>query len=137
MMYFRGVKRVLLLSIFMFALGHCTVFAQVISKPKAVSNALSLSLPQFNVTSSGIGLKLGGFKLGDSKSLLIYNRHTGTNDIFSPVKQEDKSWRYERRASVLLLENQLRGNKIDSFNPYGSDSIGQGILAGALNLLFQ
>ncbi len=131
------MKRLVFLSLFLFALGYSSLDAQVISKPKAVSKAISLSLPQFNATSAGFGLKLGRFKLNDSKSLLIYNRNTRTNDIFSPVKQEDDTWRYERRASVFLLENQFRGNKIDSFNPYGSDSLGEGILVGALNLLFQ
>lgn len=120
-----------------FGLIQTATFSQTISKSTAASNALSLSLPQFNIASNGIGLKLGGFKLENPRSLLIYNKSTGMNDIFSPIYQEDQLWRYEKKASIILLENEFRGNKIDSFNPYGAESLEQGLLAGVLNLLFQ
>lgn len=125
--------------VFAFVLFGClqtTAFAQKITKQKNLPQALSLSLPQFNISSNGVGLRLGGFKLHDPKVLTLYNRTSGINDIFSPVYKDGQVIRYERRGSIILLENEFRTNKIDSFNPYGADSLGQGLLVGVLNLLF-
>lgn len=131
------MKDTQIMAFLIFGLITSVGYSQTAPKTQQLSNALSLSLPQYNVTSSGLGLKLGGFKLKDTRSLLLYNKTTGVNDIFSPVYTEEQTITYERTASIILLDNQFRANKIDSFNPYGAESLGQGILVGALNLLFQ
>lgn len=136
----KSIRIILVISL---GLLQAAAYCQTLSNSGTSSHALSLSLPRFNIASNGVGLKLGGFKLDNQNSLLIYNRNTGTNDIFSLVYQEDlenqdhQEWKYEKRASIILLENGFRANKIDSFNPYGAESLEQGLLAGVLNLLFQ
>ncbi len=114
-----------------------TAVGQNTSLSSFSAKTVSLSLPQFNVTNTGVGLRLGGLKLDKTFAFTTYNSITGANDILTPVYTEDFSIvRFEKKASVLLPENLYRGNKIDSFNPYGSDHPGQAVFAGLINLLF-
>ena len=132
------MKRVVILMLIIIDLFQTTILGQSISKPKAVSNSISLSLPDINIEHSTLALKLGGFRIQDSKSLFVYNKHTGANDVYRLVgKSNTKGWQHKKSSSAIVLpENQFRRNKIDSFNPYGADSVPQALLVGAINLLF-
>ena len=131
------MKRTVIFILIIMGLFQTDALSQVISKPKAVSNAISLSLPDINLKYSALALKLGGFKIQDSKSLFVYNKNTGANDIYQLVGTSDnEGWQYKKGGSVVLPENKFRSNKIDSFNPHGADSVPQALLIGAINLLF-
>ncbi|WP_299682594.1 hypothetical protein [uncultured Dokdonia sp.] len=60
-----------------------------------------------------------------------FNRVTGLNDTYVRYKEK-----YEYTSSSILLENQFRISKIDSFNPNGSTSFGNAVVNGVLNLIF-
>jgi hypothetical protein len=61
-----------------------------------------------------------------------FNRVTGLNDAYIRYQET-----YEYTSSSILLENQLRGtSKIDSFNPNGASDIGNALLTGVFNLIF-
>ena len=60
-----------------------------------------------------------------------FNRVTGLNDTYIRYKEK-----YEYTSSSILLENQLRISKIDSFNPNGATDIKNALLTGVLNLIF-
>lgn len=60
-----------------------------------------------------------------------FNRVTGLNDTY--IRYQEK---YEYTSSSLLLENQFRISKIDSFNPNGATDFGNAIVNGVLNLIF-
>lgn len=129
--------RSLVLGILLVGLSMFSLQAQNSTSTSTFSNAVSLSLPQLNVSNNTLGLRLGGFEIDSRFSLSAYNSVTGSNDIFYPTYDENFALlRYEKKATVFLPENIFRGNKIDSFNPYGADSPQQAVLAGLLNLLF-
>lgn len=60
-----------------------------------------------------------------------FNPVTGLNDTY--IRYQEK---YEYTSSSILLENQLRVSKIDSFNPNGATDIKSALLTGVLNLIF-
>ncbi len=61
-----------------------------------------------------------------------FNQVTGLNDAYIRYQET-----YEYTSSSILLENQFRGtSKIDSFNPNGASTIGNAVLTGVFNLLF-
>ncbi|WP_299764918.1 hypothetical protein [uncultured Dokdonia sp.] len=60
-----------------------------------------------------------------------FNPVTGLNDTY--IRYQEK---YEYTSSSILLENQLRISKIDSFNPNGATDIKSALLTGVLNLIF-
>ena len=66
----------------------------------------------------------------------VYDAGTGLNDIYSQ-NVNDLQLPIKVSRSIKLLENDTRAYKIDSFNPYGASSVGEGVLLGAINLLFK
>lgn len=59
----------------------------------------------------------------------IFNRTTMLNDNFSVYKGN-----FEYKNSVLIPENMLFNNKIDSFNPNGICDFKSAVLTGIINL---
>lgn len=64
-------------------------------------------------------------------SFYVYNEATGLNDSFNKYRDT-----YAYGKSALVLSNQFRNIKIDSFNPYGVDNPASAILIGVINTLF-
>jgi len=65
----------------------------------------------------------------------VFNRSTMLNDNYSVYKGQ-----FEYKNSVLIPENMLFNNKIDSFNPNGVCDFKSAVLTGIINLtisLFQ
>lgn len=70
-----------------------------------------------------------------SKNNLIfssYNETTKLNDIYL---LGNESFIYSK--SSLKFENNFRGNKIDSFNPYGSPNIGSALILGFIGSILK
>lgn len=64
-----------------------------------------------------------------TESFSIYNKTTKSNDFY--ILNADKS---NYTKSDILIENNFRNNKIDSFNPSGASNIQSGVLMGMFNL---
>ncbi len=60
-------------------------------------------------------------------ALSSYNKTTGLNDVYFP---QNDSLVYVK--SNLVLENEYRGSKIDSFNPYGAPDVKYGLVLGVV-----
>lgn len=63
-------------------------------------------------------------------SFSVYNKTSKSNDVY--LMSNDSS-KYSK--SKILIENNFRNNKIDSFNPTGAPNVQSGILMGMFNLL--
>lgn len=63
-------------------------------------------------------------------SFSVYNKTTKNNDLYL---LNNNSAQYSR--SDILIENNFRNNKIDSFNPAGAPNVQSGMLMGVFNLL--
>lgn len=61
-----------------------------------------------------------------------YNQTTKLNDIY--VLNNN---RFSYSKSSLLFENISRGNKIDSFNPYGTSNIGSALIFGVIGSILK
>ncbi|MFK7833734.1 MAG: hypothetical protein AB8B52_10690 [Winogradskyella sp.] len=57
-----------------------------------------------------------------------YNETTKLNDIYL---LNNDSFIYSK--SSLIFENNFRGNKIDSFNPYGTSNLGSALIFGLVS----
>lgn len=64
--------------------------------------------------------------------LSVYNSFTKYNDVY--FLQNDNYYYSNPR---LLLENNWRSSKIDSFNPYGAPNLGSAIVLGLITVLFE
>ncbi len=60
----------------------------------------------------------------------IYNTYSTYNDVYFL-----QNGNYYRSNSNLVLENNLRGSKIDSFNPFGATDLGTAVVFGFINFL--
>jgi len=70
-----------------------------------------------------------------SKNNLIfssYNEATKLNDVYL---LGNDSFIYSK--SNLIFENNFRGNKIDSYNPYGTDNIGSALIFGLIGSILK
>ena len=65
-------------------------------------------------------------------SFSVYNATTGFNDSYTGYRN---SFSYSR--STVVTNNQFRGVKIDSFNPYGATDFKSAVLIGVLNSIFR
>ena len=61
-----------------------------------------------------------------------YNHSTNLNDMYTVINGN-----YVHTKSVALAKNTFRHNKIDSFNPYGSTSIGSALVFGVLGAIIK
>lgn len=61
----------------------------------------------------------------------VYNRTTGFTDNFMLHNDE-----YVYKNSQMFDHNLIYNNKIDSFNPSGTDDFGASLINGALNMAF-
>jgi len=59
-----------------------------------------------------------------------YNPTTGLNDNYSLINDE-----HVYTNSSFLFQNNIRGPKIDSFNPYGASNIQTSLVLGTFNKL--
>lgn len=68
------------------------------------------------------------------KNLLFssYNEITKLNDTYS---LNNNSFTYNK--SSFMLENNFRGHKIDSFNPYGTSNVGSALIFGLINSILK
>lgn len=66
----------------------------------------------------------------------IYDENSGLNNVYTQMPV-DSQIPIRVSRSINLLENEFRSHKIDSFNPYGASSVQEGLLVGAINLLFR
>lgn len=62
--------------------------------------------------------------------------------IYNGVTQQNDNYIFEKGGlkynySNVIIENNFRGHKIDSFNPNGSSNITSGIISGFFNLLLK
>lgn len=62
--------------------------------------------------------------------LSIYNPTTGFNDNFMLY-----NGKAEYKNSLMIDQNLMFNNKIDSFNPNGSTEMGSALISGGLNML--
>lgn len=64
-----------------------------------------------------------------SKSSIFskYNPITEWNDYYSNTSKN-----YTNRKSIFIVENNFRGHKIDSYNPYGSATQNTAIILGVV-----
>lgn len=64
--------------------------------------------------------------------LTVYNKSTQQNDLYLMVNDSAKYYK-----SNIDFNNNFRGNKRDSFNPYGASNAKQGAIIGAIGELFK
>ena len=78
------------------------------------------------------------FTIGVQKPYLfsVYDENSGLNNLYAQMPV-DSQLPIRVSRSINLLENEFRSHKIDSFNPYGASSVQEGLLVGAINLLFR
>ena len=69
--------------------------------------------------------------INTSNQLSVYNSFSKNNDNY--ILQQGE---YYVLSPKFLLENNWRGNKIDSFNPYGAPNIGSALVLGFISVLF-
>ena len=75
---------------------------------------------------------LDGIKFNTSdQKISVYNQTTGLNDNY--VIYNNKT---NYVNSTIDFRNNMRGAKIDSFNPYGTKDIGLSIVTSVFSLLF-
>ena len=103
------------------------------------TNQLSFQqLPDFNVDFSSVKKKpfvLNQLQFRTDYDFSIYNRVTQLNDNFTLY-----NGKYEYKNSIIIPENLIYNNKMDSFNPNGVCDFKGAIFNGILNLainLFQ
>jgi hypothetical protein len=68
----------------------------------------------------------------ENKPFSIYNATSETNDLYF-INAD--TIRYIK--SNVMIENNFRNNKIDSFNPVGASNLQSGVLLGVFNLLLK
>ncbi len=66
-----------------------------------------------------------------NNQLSVYNSFSKNNDNY--ILQQGC---YYSLSPKFLLENNWRGNKVDSFNPYGAPNIRSAIVLGFITVLF-
>lgn len=74
------------------------------------------------------------FKAFTSKNVStfsIYNEVTGLNDTYNSTEST-----YYYSTPTFNFSNQYRGIKVDSFNPHGSQDLGNAVVSGLFSLLF-
>ncbi|WP_271855526.1 hypothetical protein [Patiriisocius marinus] len=71
------------------------------------------------------------FTLKNIQTFSIYNDVTGLNDTFNST---ESSYYYSK--PTFIFTNQYRGIKVDSFNPHGSQDLGNAVVSGLFSLLF-
>jgi len=126
--------RFLFLSLF---LSGAMLQAQV--QPSTINGFLDIDASNFLIQSKrvqnmNINLSLRFNRLPNIDGINSFSRFnpvTGLNDTY--IRYQEK---YEYTSSSILLENQLRISKIDSFNPNGATDIKSALLTGVLNLIF-
>lgn len=62
-----------------------------------------------------------------SRTFSTYNPNTNWNDHYTVTNQT-----YVYRKSSLLIENNFRQQKIDSYNPYGSPDVNSALILGVV-----
>ena len=66
-----------------------------------------------------------------NNQLSVYNSFSKNNDNY--ILQQGE---YYALSPKLVLDNNWRGNKVDSFNPYGAPTIGSALVLGFITVLF-
>jgi len=108
-------------------------------QPSTINGFLDIDASNFLIQSKrvqnmNINLSLRFNRLPNIDGINSFSRFnpvTGLNDTY--IRYQEK---YEYTSSSILLENQLRISKIDSFNPNGATDIKSALLTGVLNLIF-
>lgn len=112
-------------------MSSASIYAQ--SKDTLNLNHINLNLDNLFNNKDSLFV-LPSFKIEKSQPhyFSIYNSLTTLNDNYL-ISSENSSPIYV--SSKKLIKNDLRLNKIDSFNPYGSSSFGSGLALGVFDFL--
>lgn len=119
--------------IILFLITNVNLFSQIKNDTIPFTQTLTKINIDFNKNKQPIFFNQ--LDLYTNNDFSIFNRTTMLNDNFSVYKGQ-----FEYKNSVLIPENMLFNNKIDSYNPNGICDFKSAVLTGIINLtisLFQ
>ncbi len=119
--------------IILFLIFHFSLFSQI--QKDTIQLTTPLAAIKVDLNNNKQRIFFNQLDLYTNNDFSIFNRTTMLNDNFSVYKGD-----FEYKNSVLIPENMLFNNKIDSFNPSGLCDFKSAVLTGIINLtisLFQ
>ncbi|AUC76393.1 hypothetical protein [Olleya sp. Bg11-27] len=107
-----------------------TLYGQTTTPLHINQNVFKVLKFDFTATSYTLDYKSVGH-IPNTYQFFAYNPMTALTDRYSV-----NNGNFIYNTSNLVLENNFRANKIDSFNPYGVSNIGSALIFGVFGKLF-
>ena len=123
-----NIKTVLFLILLVFS---TLIYAQSKDSLLTKTNVFKSLNFDFKTNDYTIGFKNIDFSK-NNQLFSSYNETTKLNDIYL---LNNDSFIYSK--SSLLFKNSFRGNKINSFNPYGTSNIGSALIFGLIDSILK
>tara|TARA_R110002050_G_scaffold129304_2_gene250834 strand:+ start:2049 stop:2426 length:378 start_codon:yes stop_codon:yes gene_type:complete len=124
----KKIKTLIFLTLLVFS---TSIYAQ--SKDSLLTETNLLKSFNFNFKTNNYAIDFKNIDF--SKNNLLFSSYNETSKLNDIYLLNNDSLIYSK--SSLIFENNFRGNKIDSFNPYGTSNISSALIFGLIGYIIK